>query len=254
MNEQEPHAEPSVGIENHDHEHDHGRSMETAWMAAGGALLAAVMALRLADGSASALVQSWYLPVITGTCVLLFAFALHAGWRAYRAGLDWRPHWSARSTLAIGVIGAPIVIAALYQPSPLGSANLDAAANSSGSRFSESARSNAGERNVYQWAYQFETAPISELQGQEFSAVGFVYHRPESPAAQFELARFVVACCVADAIGFTLPIQWPAAQEFAADSWVRVEGQVAAGADGRPVVVARAVEQIDPPSNPYIYP
>jgi uncharacterized membrane protein YcgQ (UPF0703/DUF1980 family) len=67
-------------------------------------------------------------------------------------------------------------------------------------------------------------------------------------------ARFVVACCIADARGVALPVDWPGGEKLPRDSWVRVEGEVGLAANGEPFIRARTVTTIDAPSNPYLYP
>ena len=150
----------------------------------------------------------------------------------------------------------PIVLAIAYKPEPLGSGSIDADDAAGTRAFAASAAaSNPAQRNLYQWAYAFQALPAQELIGQPVDIIAFVYHPRGGPAAdRFMAARFVVACCVADARGFTLPIQWPQAPTLANDAWVHIKGRVATGPDGALTVQAQAIEQVDAPTNPYIYP
>ncbi|MEJ5221819.1 MAG: TIGR03943 family protein, partial [Tepidiforma sp.] len=92
------------------------------------------------------------------------------------------------------------------------------------------------------------------IAGQPVDVIGFVFRKPDDPPDRLRVARFVVACCIADAQGFTLPVAWKDAGALTNDQWVRVEGRVGIGPDGEPVVLAAAVTPIEAPQNPYIYP
>lgn len=223
--------------------------------AAGGALLAFVFALRLFDGSYASLVQGWYEPVLVVSAVALGALAVASGVVVFRHGgpgtLSWRP-----VTLAAIVLGGlPLVLGLAYKPEPLTSASLPADTDATTSwSAGASAAADPSQRNVYQWAYEFANTEPAVLIGQEVDLIAFVYHQEGDLPGQFRAARFVVACCVADARGYTLPVQWPEAGALQADQWVRVQGQVALGPTGEPVILASGVESLSAPSNPYIYP
>ncbi len=231
--------------------------VRTALMALGGAALAGLLGLRLADGSASSLVQSWYLPVLLASALILGALALAAGFGALRTPGAPRT-FSVRPTalLSIGLVAGVIVLGLAFKPEPLGSASLqvDDSGLSESFNFSNSARADSDQRNVYQWAYEFATAPPVQLSGQAVDLIGFVHHPGDSAENRFTIARFVVACCVADAQGFTLPVEWPEAETLAEDRWIHLVGTVEMDASGRPVIRAQTVDAIAAPSNPYIYP
>jgi uncharacterized repeat protein (TIGR03943 family) len=228
-----------------------------AFGALGAAVLGLAIVLRLADGSAGALVQAWYFPVLLASAVVLLGLATVAAVRALRSGWRWDMRAGRWSAVTAGLVALPAVLGLLFQPQPLGSATLNRDAGMGATRqFSMSAgTADPTQRNLYQWAYEFATAPPSALIGSPVDIIAFVYHGREEPQqGMFLAARFVVACCVADAAGFTLPVQWRGAAELRSDEWVRVTGRVAAGPDGALVIHAESVESISAPSNPYIYP
>lgn len=220
----------------------------------GGGALALVLALRLADGSYTSLVQSWYGPVLAASAVILAGLAILSGWRLYRAGgragIGFRP--LALVALLLAVV--PLGLGLAYQPRPLTGASLEEDTDEVTWATDVSSSADPARRNVYQWAYEFATADPAAIIGQQVDLVAFVHHREEASAGQFEAARFVVACCVADARGYTLPVQWAASADLPANQWVRVIGQVAIGSDGSVLVQASTVELLSAPSNPYIYP
>lgn len=220
--------------------------------AAGGAVLGALFLLRLADGTAGYLVQSWYEPLLAATAAGLVALGASAGLAARRDGLSWSWRATPGGLLTAGLVSLPIVIGIGLRPEPLGSRSL---AEGEGVRQFGTlvGVANSAERNLYQWAYAFETEDPAALAGEAVDVVGFVY-RPGAGEGRFMVARFVVACCVADAQGFVLPVQWKNEGELKDDQWVRILGRVGTSADGRPIVQATSVELIEAPSNPYIYP
>jgi uncharacterized repeat protein (TIGR03943 family) len=218
------------------------------------ATLGLVMGWRVVDGSAGNLVQGWYLPVLAATAVVLLVLALAGldlGTRGRGAPLR-RP--SVAGTVAIGFIAGPIVLGAMFQPRPLASANLDLSAPATRQLDAPAAADDPSRRNVFQWAWEFETAQPAAIAGQPVDVIGFVFRRDGDPPDRFLVARFVVACCIADGQGFTLPVQWRDASTLVNDQWVRVTGRVGSGPDGAPIVRADNVELIEAPENPYIYP
>ncbi|GIW17979.1 TIGR03943 family protein [Tepidiforma sp.] len=218
------------------------------------AALGLLIAWRLADGSARNIVQGWYVPVLWVTAaglLLLGAWTLADALRRGRRD-------GARPTLAGGLaaafIGLPLLLGAAYTPRPLASTNLDLAATAARQFGASASAADPARRNIYQWAYEFETADPAAIAGQPVDVIGFVFRKPDDPPDRLRVARFVVACCIADAQGFTLPVAWKDAGALTNDQWVRVEGRVGIGPDGEPVVLAAAVTPIEAPQNPYIYP
>mgnify|MGYP001771096359 CR=1 FL=1 len=225
-------------------------------LARGGAAaaFAALLAWRLADGSARNLVQSWYVPILWSTALVLLALAAIAIATSLRQRHTERFRLRPVGLVAAAFIALPLLLAALFQPRPLASTNLDLAATAARQFGSSAAGGDPATRNVYQWAYEFETADPVAIAGLPVDVVGFVHRASDDPADHFRIARFVVACCIADAKGFTLPVLWKDASTLANDRWVRVTGRVGTGPDGQPIVLAANVDPIEAPQNPYIYP
>jgi putative membrane protein len=220
--------------------------------AIGGASLGLLLVLRLADGTAGFLVQSWYRPVLFVSALALVALAGVTVLLAWRSGERFsRP--TGAGALTTLLVAIPVVLGFAFKPEPLAGNSLDS--GDSSPQFNASAgSSDPALRNVYQWAYEFETAQPADIVGDPVEVVGFVYHKKDDPAGQFQVARFVVACCVADAQGFSLPVLWKDAAALPADRWVRVKGRVATASDGSALIQATEIEPIEAPSNPYIYP
>ena len=229
--------------------------VNNAFNALGAALLALAIAMRIEDGSFTALVQTWYEPLLIVSVLLLVACSAAGAITAIRSRERIRPRYAPAALLTAVIFAIPVVVALGYQPSPLNSASLDDTSTSSLDSFSATANEQDPlHRNVYQWAYAFASDSSADLVGLDFSVVGFVHHSAGEAGAEFQLARFVVACCVADARGYSVPIRWDSASGLETNAWVRVTGRVGTDAEGQPIVLASSVESVDAPSNPYIYP
>lgn len=223
-------------------------------LAVGAALLGGVLALRLIDGTAGYLVQSWYLPVLIASAGVLVLLAVVASLPAFRSGGAFALRPTAAGLVTAGLVGFPVVLGLVFQPRALGTASLDTDGVAA-RQFSASAEAaDPARRNIYQWAYEFETSDPASLVGDEVELIGFVFHKEGDPADRFLIARFVVACCIADAQGFSLPVQWKDAPTLKNDQWIRLTGRVSTAPDGALIVQATEIQLVEAPSNPYIYP
>lgn len=89
--------------------------------------------------------------------------------------------------------------------------------------------------------------------GESVSFVGFVTRDGSSPANEFVLTRFLISCCVADALSAEVRVVGAPPGKFKEDEWVRVEG--AMYPLGREVIVdATEVVGVPRPEDPYLSP
>ena len=80
--------------------------------------------------------------------------------------------------------------------------------------------------------------------------LGFVSGSPDVPAGTFEIARFYIACCIADAEPVGVPID-AGQRSFPKDTWLDVTG--ALGRRGRRFVLhAQRIVRASEPSQPYL--
>ncbi|MGH2724166.1 MAG: TIGR03943 family putative permease subunit [Actinomycetota bacterium] len=87
--------------------------------------------------------------------------------------------------------------------------------------------------------------------GSPVSFEGFVTRRDGMPADEFILTRFMVSCCVADALSVQVRVVGTPPGRFDQDQWVRVEGNLYPV--GREFLVdASEVEAIPRPDRPYL--
>ena len=84
--------------------------------------------------------------------------------------------------------------------------------------------------------------------GYEVELTGFVSD-PDTSAADFALTRFSIFCCAADVVPHSVEVD--AERDYEKDVWVTVTG-VLEERDGTFVVVARTIEEVPEPRDPYI--
>jgi uncharacterized repeat protein (TIGR03943 family) len=219
-------------------------------------LLGCVLAVRLSDGSVAFLVQSWYEPILVAAAVALLFLAAAVSIQALRVGGRWDLRTRPGGLVTASLVLLPIFLGLAMKPQPLASQSLGSGLSQDSLRqFSQSAANDdPARRNIYQWAYEFQSADPRTLAGQSVDVVGFVFHGKDDAPEHFQVARFVVACCVADATGHSLPVHWPGSATLQQDSWVHVVGHVVATPGGTAEIQATSVDLVEAPSNPYIYP
>lgn len=89
--------------------------------------------------------------------------------------------------------------------------------------------------------------------GETVSFTGFVTRDETTPPNEFVLTRFLISCCVADALSADVRVVGAPPGKFKEDEWVRVEG--AMYPLGREVIVdATDVVGVERPKRPYLNP
>jgi len=93
--------------------------------------------------------------------------------------------------------------------------------------------------------------------GKKIELSGFVYREDNMKNNQFVVGRFAVSCCSADATPYGVMIDFPTAQNYTKDTWVKVTGTIQNGTyNGNDIFMIKAtqIEKIAAPDSPYIYP
>jgi uncharacterized repeat protein (TIGR03943 family) len=163
-----------------------------------------------------------------------------------------------RKAGALVLILVPVVLIAALPPAALGS-------------FAASRRSSLVGSGITSSASDISSGPLTLIDvggalrsrdamralvqraGSTVSFVGFVDKSPGEPADEFLLSRFMVTCCVADALSIQLRVVNAPPGQFEADDWVKVTGQMYPL--GKEVIIdATAVAPVPRPSHPYLYP
>jgi uncharacterized repeat protein (TIGR03943 family) len=219
-----------------------------------GAVLAAWAAVfwyLLASGRSALYLSSrtaWVVPL--GAIVLTVA----AGGRLLTARTNRAEAISGRGAFGLGLIVLPALLVVAMPPAALGSyAASQRSAITAGVVPTESAAT--GQITLVdvaaaKWSRDIHRQLIRRA-GAEVSFVGFVTEHPGAAADEFILTRFIVSCCVADALSVQVRVVGVPPGEFRQDQWVRVTGNLYPL--GHEVIVdASSVEGVPRPDRPYL--
>lgn len=159
-----------------------------------------------------------------------------------------------RTSWALGFIVFPAVVVLALPPTALGSYAASRRSLSAG--FSGGPALSAGDRVTLAavaagvWSDEARRALVDRA-GSLVTFEGIVTRREGSPADEFVLTRFIVSCCVADALSVQVRVVGVPPGRFEEDQWVRVSGTFYPV--GREVVVdAASVRAIPQPQDPYL--
>lgn len=175
------------------------------------------------------------------------------------------PHRAQLPRATLPIVLVPLLLGALIVPAPLRSTTLlqqGPALNRVAQRV-QSTRIDVDVATVdttvwslYDWAVA-SSIDVAPLVGRPAQVSGFVVFPSDIdlPPDQLMLARYVLTCCVADAGGVGVRVQWPAAQSFVSDQWIEVTGimqSIPVGDTVQPLLIATRIQTIDPPKKPYL--
>lgn len=190
----------------------------------------------------------WVIPV---GAVILTAAALG---RLLTARTERPEPLVARDTWGLALILIPVLAVLVLPPAALGSYAASRRSVSAG--FVGSAGDpSSGEVTLVDvagamWSQDAADA-LTERAGSQVSFVGFVVRNEGSPADEFVLTRFLVSCCVADALSVQVRVVGAPPGAFEEDEWVRVRGTLYPLPE-EVVVDAASVEPVPRPAHPYL--
>lgn len=166
--------------------------------------------------------------------------------------LDIRTAWTSVAVLL------PVVVLSAQPPGVLGSF----AAQSRASFVSQGYVSSAGDIESGELSLADVAGAVRSREGMSALAsragdtvdfTGFVTREPGAPADEFVLTRFLISCCVADALSVQVRVAGAPPGRFEEDDWVRVTGSIYPV--GREVVLdASDVVGVPRPKRPYLSP
>jgi uncharacterized repeat protein (TIGR03943 family) len=161
---------------------------------------------------------------------------------------------SAAEVGRIGVIVAPLILAAMAPAVTLGAQAVGQKRTADGATSLARLGDYDGEIRLYELAaaaFDKKWAAQRGIKaGLKVQFDGFV-SRP-ARNGQMELSRFMATCCAADAVPYSIQVKAPAdALDFQANQWVLVRGTVTADPKRTYVITADKIDATDRPANPY---
>ena len=163
-----------------------------------------------------------------------------------------------RDALTYAVLVMPVVVVLALPPASLSSFAATRRSSLTGAGFvSNPADVATGDLSLADVAGAVRTdegkRALATRAGEDVDFVGFVTREEGMPADEFVLTRFMISCCVADALSVEVRVAGAPPGRFKEDEWVRVEGQIYPV--GHDVVVdASSVTKVPRPDSPYLNP
>lgn len=163
---------------------------------------------------------------------------------------------SARELWISGLLVLPVVLLLLAPPATLGTFSAGKRADFAGAGFAASVN-DIGDGPITlvdvaagQTSLEGERA-LAARAGETVRFVGFVSRQDDTPADEFLLTRYVVTCCVADAMIAQVRTVNVTPGVFANDAWVEVTGSIYPV--GTEVIVqASEIRKVERPDRPYL--
>ncbi len=159
---------------------------------------------------------------------------------------------------SIGLIVVPVVFVLGLPPASLSSFAASRRSSFSSAGFTTSAAElQEGELSLADVAGALRSEEamnaLVDRAGEEVTFTGFVTRESAMPADEFVLTRFLISCCVADALSVEARVVGAPPGEFEQDEWVRVKGNFYP-LGGEVIVDASEVVKVPRPKKPYLNP
>ncbi|HJR44506.1 MAG TPA: TIGR03943 family protein [Actinomycetota bacterium] len=159
---------------------------------------------------------------------------------------------------SVGLIVLPVVLVLALPPASLSSFAAGRRSSFSSAGFTTSAEDLAeGELSFADVAgalrSQDSMEALVQRAGTEVTFTGFVTRDSGMPADEFVLTRFLISCCVADALSVEARVVGAPPGAFEKDEWVRVSGKFYP-LGGEVILDAREVVKVPRPDKPYLNP
>jgi putative membrane protein len=155
----------------------------------------------------------------------------------------------------LGLLALPVVVLLVLPPTTLGSYAASRRSLVGGAFGASPGDVSTGEVTLADvaaamWSPEAAKA-LTERAGSRVAFVGIVVRREGMPADEFLLTRFIMTCCVADALSVQVRVVGAPPGMFQEDQWVRVAGTIYPL--GREVVVqASEITGVQRPARPYL--
>lgn len=221
--------------------------IETALLGLTGVMLLA----KASHGGLAYYINPRYTLLVQGAALLLLAIGLGR----VRGIFSESPEPLAGRAPAYMLLAIPLLFGTFTPAQPLGAASLAGRADALGG-FQQGRLAQGDTRtwDLLDWGIAASTQQLPEA-GAPAHVEGFVF-RPRGAQVVY-VARYVVACCAADASAVGMPLVGVGVADLADDQWVAVDGVLATvQVDGaaRSAIEVRAIGPIVLPGDPYLYP
>lgn len=165
---------------------------------------------------------------------------------------------SAREVWIAGLLVLPVVILLAAPPATLGTFSAGKRANFAGAGFATSPSDIGDGAITLVDVAAGQTSPEGERAlaaraGETVRLVGFVARQDDTPADEFLLTRYVVSCCVADAMIASVRTVNVTPGMFTEDEWVEVTGTIYP-VGTQVIVQASGIREVERPDRPYLTP
>jgi putative membrane protein len=162
-----------------------------------------------------------------------------------------------REAAGMALVALPVVLVLALPPATLGSFAAGRRSAIGGAGFVSTEDISAGRISLTQVAAALRSPggmqALVERAGSRVSFVGFVDRDEGMPADEFVLTRFLISCCVADALTVQVRVVGAPPGELRPDEWVRVSGTLYPLGE-EVLVQASSVERVPRPEEPYLNP
>jgi uncharacterized repeat protein (TIGR03943 family) len=162
-----------------------------------------------------------------------------------------------RDTLSMIVLIVPIVVVLALPPATLGSFAASRRSTLSGGYVTSVEDIVNGELTLADVGGALRSREsmraLAARAGTSVEFVGFVNRDEGAPADEFTLTRFLISCCVADALSVEVRVVGAPPGQFKHDDWVRVSGALYP-LNNEVVVDATEVVGVPRPKEPYLNP
>ena len=164
-----------------------------------------------------------------------------------------------RDSWTLGLLAVPLVVILALPPTTLGTYAVSRRSSFSSVTGYLSARdvSSASAPTLLDVAAAQDSPEVmralSHRAGERVTFVGFVQRDANEPSDEFELTRFVITCCIPDALLVQVRVVDVPPGRFTPNEWVQVSGTLYPV--GTEVLLdAQDVKAVPRPSQPYLYP
>lgn len=203
------------------------------------------------------------------TMITWGAYGLTAllGWLLLPHSKDRQPMQANASRLAstsLLILSLPLIIGLTAPENPLTSSSLSTrgislnAPVSISQQASDTLAVTPDDRTILDWIRLFNyESDHSDYIGADVNVIGFVYHDSRLPEGEFMVSRFIITCCVADAIAIVMPVDGQIDAQLSDNTWVNVQGtldETQIDEQIVPMIHATSIKIVPAPEQPYLYP